>query len=40
MINEILIKALKSISINIKDGDVSGFAEAASQANYTGLNMM
>lgn len=39
-INTILIKALKSIGINIKEADVSGFAEAASQANYTGLNMM
>jgi len=40
MINTILIKALKSVGINIKEADVSGFAEAASQANYTGLNMM
>lgn len=40
MINTILIKSLKSIGINIKEADVSGFAEAASQANYTGLNMM
>jgi len=39
-INTILIKSLKSIGINIKEADVSGFAEAASQANYTGLNMM
>jgi hypothetical protein len=40
MINTILIKSLKLIGINIKESDVSGFAEAASQANYTGLNMM
>lgn len=40
MINTILIKSLKLIGINIKEADVSGFAEAASQANYTGLNMV
>lgn len=38
-INIILIKALASIGINIKEADISGFAQAKSEANYMGINM-
>lgn len=39
-ITPILVKSLASIGINIKDADVSGFAQAKSEANYVGINMM
>lgn len=38
-INIILIKALKSVGINIGEADVLGFAQTMSEANYAGLNM-
>lgn len=36
----ILAKALLPLGINIKDADISGFAEAKSAANYQGINMI
>lgn len=37
-ITEVLIKALKSIGINLSDDQVQNFAQIASQENYKGLN--
>ena len=38
--NAVCIKALASIGINIREGEVSQFAEAKSTANYMGVNML
>jgi len=38
--NAVCIKALANIGINIREGEVSQFAEAKSTANYMGVNML
>ena len=39
-VNVILMKSLLSLGINIKDSDITNFAQAKTESNYVGINML